>query len=75
LEPGRGHAAPPGHPGWQGGGIPSIRSFSANPAVDLLATHGHRLLGNYRFDPRTAVAHREDQSEARVLLEATPTAR
>ena len=38
------------------GGIPSICSFSASPAVDLLATHGHRLLGDYRFDPRTAVA-------------------
>ena len=38
------------------GGIPSVCSFSASPAVDLLATHGHRLLSDYRFDPRTAVA-------------------
>jgi selenocysteine lyase/cysteine desulfurase len=26
-------------------------------AVDLLAAHGHRLLGDYRFDPRTGLWH------------------
>jgi hypothetical protein len=57
------------------GGIPSVCSFSASPAVGLLATHGHRLLSDYRFDPRTAVAAPRGPSEARVLLGPHPTAR
>jgi hypothetical protein len=56
------------------GGIPSICSFSASPAVDLLATHGHRLLGNYRSTRAPPLRHREDRSETRVLPGATPTA-
>jgi hypothetical protein len=44
-------------------------------AVDLLADHGHRLLGDYRFDPRTAVAAPRGPERGRVLLGATPTAR
>jgi hypothetical protein len=63
------------HPGWQLRRNPSICSFSASPAVDLLATHGHRLLGDYRFDPRTAVAAPRGPERGRVLLGATPTAR
>ena len=41
-------------------------------AVDLLATHGHRLLGNYRSTRAPPLRHREDRSEARVLPGATP---
>ena len=54
------------------GVIPSICSFSASPAVDLLATHGHRLLSDYRFDPRTAVAAPLGPERGQGAARATP---
>jgi selenocysteine lyase/cysteine desulfurase len=38
-------------------------------AVDLVATHGHRLLGDYRFDPRAGLwRHRSGPTEPVVSL-------
>jgi selenocysteine lyase/cysteine desulfurase len=38
-------------------------------AVDLIATHGHRLLGDYRFDPRAGLWwHRSGPTEPAVSL-------
>ena len=54
------------------GGIPSVCSFTASPAVDLLATHGHRLLSDYRFDPRTAVATPRGPERGQGAARATP---
>jgi hypothetical protein len=54
-------AGRPGLPRHQAGlGPGQLHYFISDPvadflvdAVDLLATHGHRLLGDYRFDPRS----------------------
>jgi hypothetical protein len=38
-------------------------------AVDLVATHGHRLLGDYRFEPRAGLwRHRGGPAEPAVSL-------
>ncbi|HZD02362.1 MAG TPA: aminotransferase class V-fold PLP-dependent enzyme [Actinomycetes bacterium] len=38
-------------------------------AVDLVASHGHRLLGDYRFDPRTGLwRHRSGPAEPPLRL-------
>ena len=49
-------------------GHPFHPQLQRQPTVDLLATHGHRLLGKYRSTRAPPLRHREDRSEARVLL-------
>jgi selenocysteine lyase/cysteine desulfurase len=41
-------------------------------AADLVAAHGHRLLGDYRFDPRTAVAAPGGPERGQGAARATP---
>jgi hypothetical protein len=55
-------------------GHPFHPQLQRQPAVDLLVTHGHRLLGNYRSTRAPPLRHLEDQREARVLLGPHPTA-
>ena len=54
------------------GGIPSICSLSASPAVHLLATTGTGCSATTDSTRAPPLRHREDQSEARVLLGTTP---
>jgi selenocysteine lyase/cysteine desulfurase len=39
--------------------IDTVRDYLID-AVDVVATHGHRLLTDYRFDPRTGLWHHRD---------------
>jgi hypothetical protein len=46
----------------------TVRDYLVD-AVDLVATHGHRLLGDYRFDPHTGLwQHRDGAGEPPLRL-------